>query len=161
MTTLALVMYWCCWHRLAELRELNDSLEQAALTSLQVAASGSGGRRITLGGLPAPPPMFTPHTAPPTPTATRHADYTLSKIQCNIFVLYSCPAHHHHHHHLFPIVHFFKGVAGSSWNNKSTILHRNERVAIHTHKILSSSHRFLRPFHNLSTAAGMLPLGSQ
>ncbi|XP_064097948.1 LOW QUALITY PROTEIN: golgin subfamily B member 1-like [Macrobrachium nipponense] len=64
--------------KLAELRELNDSLEQKALLSLQGAASATVGRRITVGGLPSPP-IFTPHTAPPTPTATRHADYTLTR----------------------------------------------------------------------------------
>ncbi|XP_068215969.1 golgin subfamily B member 1-like isoform X2 [Palaemon carinicauda] len=64
--------------KLAELRELNDSLEQKALVSLQGAASAAIGRRITVGGLPSPP-IFTPHTAPPTPTATRHADYTLTR----------------------------------------------------------------------------------
>lgn len=63
--------------KLAQLRELNDSLEQKALASLHVTSAASLGRRITIGGLQSPP-IFTPHTAPPTPTATRHADYTLN-----------------------------------------------------------------------------------
>lgn len=65
--------------RLAELRELNDSLEQKALSSLQVSASGGLSQRMSVPGLP-PSPMFVSHTAPATPTATRHADYTLSKL---------------------------------------------------------------------------------
>lgn len=64
--------------KLAELRELNDSLEQKALSSLQVSASGGLGQRMSVPGLP-PSPMFVSHTAPATPTATRHADYTLTR----------------------------------------------------------------------------------
>lgn len=64
--------------KLAELRELNDSLEQKALSNLQVAASSGLGQRVSVPGLSASP-MFVSHTAPPTPTATRHADYTLTR----------------------------------------------------------------------------------
>ena len=70
---------------MAELRELNDSLEQAALENLQGTADSMarGGRRGSESDgnssilLPVSP--FTSHTAPSTPTASgRHADYTLS-----------------------------------------------------------------------------------
>ncbi|KAK8392943.1 hypothetical protein O3P69_013161 [Scylla paramamosain] len=64
--------------KLAELRELNDSLEQKALSSLQVASSSGLAQRVSVPGLAASP-MFVSHTAPPTPTATRHADYTLTR----------------------------------------------------------------------------------
>ncbi|KAG0716020.1 hypothetical protein GWK47_010601 [Chionoecetes opilio] len=66
--------------KLAELRELNDTLEQKALSNLQVAASSGLGERLSLPGLSlSPSPMFVSHTAPPSPTAARHADYTLTR----------------------------------------------------------------------------------
>lgn len=63
--------YLFCFLRLAELRDLNSSLEQKALDSFR-------GSNIS-GILPPSPPTFVSHTAPATPTAMRHLDYTVSK----------------------------------------------------------------------------------
>ena len=64
---------------------MNDTLEQTAIENLKGAAASivSGRRRSGSDGgekilLPASP--FTSHTAPSTPTASRQADYTLSKF---------------------------------------------------------------------------------